>query len=302
MVEVKPAIEISALGKRYGRGDKFALNNLSIKVMPGEVYGFLGPNGAGKSTTIRLLMNFIQPSSGSARILGMDVVRQSVEIKRQVGYLSGDIALYAKMTGRQFLEYMSELQPPKNIKYVNQLADRFQANLDIKIRDLSKGNRQKIGLLQAFMHKPKVLILDEPTSGLDPLMQEQFFELLKEGTKTGGCVFVSSHNLSEVQKMCDRIGFIREGELIMEQFLDDAAELAARTFDLTFSGPAPKTELKAIAGSQLKSVSTNQVTITMHGDLSPLFKVLARYKVVAINQREVNLEEEFLSFYQKGKS
>jgi ABC-2 type transport system ATP-binding protein len=301
MAELKPAIEISGLGKRYGHSDKFALNKVSIKVMPGEVYGFLGPNGAGKSTTIRLLMNFIQPTSGSAQILGMDVVRQSVDIKRRVGYLSGDIALYSKMTGRQFLDYMGELQPPQNLKYVNALAERFQANLNVKIRDLSKGNRQKIGLLQAFMHKPKVLILDEPTSGLDPLMQEQFFELLKESTKAGGCVFVSSHNLSEVQKMCGRIGFIREGELIMEQALDEVAELAARTFDITFSGPAPKAELKAIAASQVKPVSTNQVTISLRGNLSPLFKVLARHNVAAINQREVNLEEEFLSFYKKGQ-
>jgi len=302
MAKLKPAIEINGLGKRYGQSEKFALSNLTIKVMPGEVYGFLGPNGAGKSTAIRLLMNFIQPTVGTARILGLDIVDDSVEIKRHVGYLSGEIALYSKMTARQFLQYMGELQPPYNTKYVNELAERFQANLDVKIRDLSKGNRQKIGLLQAFMHKPKVLILDEPTSGLDPLMQEEFFELLKNTTKAGGCVFVSSHNLGEVQKMCDRIGFIREGQLIIEQALDEVAELAARTFDITFSEPAPKLELKSIAGAEVKSSTANQATISMRGDLSPLFKVLARHKVDAINQREVNLEEEFLSFYQRGKS
>ena len=296
----KPAISIDKLSKRYGNSQAMAIKDLDLQVMPGEVYGFLGPNGAGKSTTIRLLMNFIQPTAGTAEILGKDVVKDSVEVKRSVGYLAGEISLYPKMTGRQLLDYMADLRPLENISYVRQLAKRFEANLDMKIRDLSKGNRQKIGLLQAFMHKPKVLILDEPTSGLDPLMQEEFFALLKEVTSAGGCVFVSSHNLAEVQRMCDRVGFIREGELITEQSISEIAEAAARTFEITFVGKVPRSELKAIAGAKVSQSRGNQITISLRGDLSLLFKVLARHKVAGISQQEINLEEEFLRFYKKG--
>lgn len=294
------AISISKLSKRYGAGQKYALKDLTLQVMPGEVYGFLGPNGAGKSTTIRLLMNFIQPTNGTARILGKDILGDSVEVKKSVGYLSGEVALYPKLTGRQFLEYMSELSPPKNKNYVGELAGRFEANLDMRIRDLSKGNRQKIGLLQAFMHQPKVLILDEPTSGLDPLMQEEFFKLLKETTKQDGCVFVSSHNMAEVQHMCDRVGFIREGELISEQNIAEVAAAAARTFDIGFADKVPKAELAAIPGAKVVSSGHRQITISLRGDLAPLFKVLAKSQVAGINQREINLEEEFLRFYKKG--
>jgi len=296
------AIFSEGLSKRYPGTDFLALNKLDLSIKTGEVYGFLGPNGAGKSTTIRLLMNFIQPTAGHAQILGQNIVTDSVAIKRQVGYLAGEIALYPKMTGRQFLDYMSDLQPPKNKAYVNQLAKRFQANLNVKIRDLSKGNRQKIGLLQAFMHQPKILILDEPTSGLDPLMQEEFFKLLKETTAAGGSVFVSSHNLAEVQRMCDRVGFIREGRLITEQSMAEIAAAAARTFTITFEGAPPRAELAAIPGAKVKLSGSGQVNVSLRGELSPLFKVLAKHKVAGIDQQELNLEEEFLHFYRAKDS
>lgn len=295
------AIITKNLSKRYSKGGNYALQDLSLNIEPGEVYGFLGPNGAGKSTTIRLLMNFIQPTSGNAEVLGLDAVQDSVAIKQQVGYLSGEVALYSKMTGRQFLEYMADLYGLKSKKYLNELAKRFQANLSYKIRDLSKGNRQKIGLLQAFMHQPKVLILDEPTSGLDPLMQEQFFELLKEVTASGGSVFVSSHNMAEVQRMCDRVGFIREGKLVSEQSIAQIAAAAAKNFEITFEGPAPKAELAAIKGAKVTAISTNKLNIRLRGELSPLFKVLARHKVAGISQQELNLEDEFLHFYRGKK-
>ena len=295
------AIAINKMSKRYGSADKLSLKDLTLRVGRGQVYGFLGPNGAGKSTTIRLLMNFIQPTFGGGSILGKDIVRDSVEVRRQVGYLSGEIALYSKMTGRQMLEYLSDLQPAK-AKYIHELADRFQANLDVRIRDLSKGIRQKIGLLQAFMHKPKVLILDEPTSGLDPLMQEEFFSLLKEVTSDGGSVFFSSHNLAEVQRVCDRIGFIREGELISEQNIAEVAAEAARTFTITFIDKAPRAELSAIKGANVTVSGHQQLTVSLRGDLSPLFRVLARHQVAGINQQEINLEDEFLRFYKRPKS
>jgi beta-exotoxin I transport system ATP-binding protein len=294
------AISIKALSKRYGSGRPLALKDLSLDVMPGEVYGFLGPNGAGKSTTIRLLMNFIQPTSGTAYIFGKDIVKDSVSIRQSIGYLSGEVALYPKLTGHEFLDYMADLHTPRQDGFVKELAKRFEANLDMKIRDLSKGNRQKIGLLQAFMHKPKVLILDEPTSGLDPLMQEEFFKLLKEATKAGGCVFVSSHNLAEVQRMCDRVGFIREGELISQQNIAEVAAAAAKTFDITFVNEVPNKELAAIPGAKVVKTGHMKLTISLRGELAPLFKVLAKAQVAGISQQEINLEEEFLRFYKKG--
>jgi ABC-2 type transport system ATP-binding protein len=301
MPEPSPAIFTKNLSKKYSGVNSYALRDLNIKIMPGEVYGFLGPNGAGKSTTIRILMNFIQPSSGNAQICGQDIVKDSVVIKSRVGYLSGEVELYPKMSGKEFLDYMSDLQPPKNKNYKKELAKIFEANLSRPIHDLSKGNRQKIGLIQAFMHEPEVLILDEPTSGLDPLMQEQFFELVSKTKTRGATLFISSHNLGEVQKMCDRVGFIREGKLIGEQNIAAAISDAARTFDVTFAEKAPVSMLEKIKDAKISRSTDKHATIHMRGDLSPMFKELSKHNVTSINQRELNLEEEFLHFY-KGKS
>jgi ABC-2 type transport system ATP-binding protein len=296
-----PAIITEGLSKKYPGTKVHALKDLDIKIMPGEVYGFLGPNGAGKSTTIRTLMNFIQPTSGAARICGLDIVEDSVNIKSKVGYLAGSLALYSKMTGRQFLSYMAELQPPKHAGNVDVLAKRFNASLNKKISDLSKGNQQKIGIIQAFMHQPEVLILDEPTSGLDPLMQEQFYELVKEAKGQGAAVFVSSHNLTEVQKMCDRVGFIREGRLISEQTLADLAKEATQTFDIGFASEVPLAQLKKIPKVKVVKNSHHHATVHMHGNLSSLFAVLAKHEVSSINQREASLEQEFMQFYEGAK-
>lgn len=290
-------IVTSGLCKRYGDSDKYAVSDLNIHVNGGEIYGFLGPNGSGKSTTIRLLLNIIQPTSGSAKIFGKDVVADSVNIRRRVGYLSGDVALYSKMTGSQLLRYMAELQPPKDIKLKDDLVRRFQADINSPIRSLSKGNRQKIGIIQAFMHEPEVLILDEPTAGLDPLMQEEFFRLVEETKQRGGCVFLSSHNLSEVQKICDRVGFIREGKLIAQQKIASLDIGTVKTFDIVFKDKVPIKELKGLPGAKAEPVSATQVSLHIKGDLSPLFKILAGSKVLAINQREISVEHEFLRYY-----
>ncbi len=295
------AIKIAGLSKRYGNSPTLALDKLSLDVKSGEVYGFLGPNGAGKSTTIRTLLNFIQPTAGNAQILGLDVVRDSVQVKKTVGYLAGDVALYERMTGRELINYLATLQSPKHAGYASELAKRFQANTRVKIHSLSKGNKQKIGIIQAFMHEPDVLILDEPTSGLDPLMQEEFFKLIRECKERGACVFFSSHNLAEVQRVCDRVAFIREGKLIVEQVVAEVAATAARTFEVTFLDEPAKTELRAIPGAKIEMPTPTQATIHMSGDLAPMFRVLARHKVAAINQRELNLEDEFLHFYSEGK-
>lgn len=291
------SIVIRNLSKRYTGSDIYALKNLSLSVAPGEVYGFLGPNGAGKSTTIRLLMNFIQPSSGSASILGEDVVDQSVAIKQSVGYLAGDFAIYPKITGWQYISYLSELQKPVK-GYDKELSRLLNAELDKKLGDLSRGNRQKIGIIQAFMHQPQILILDEPTSGLDPLMQEVFHQLIKESKQRGASVFVSSHIMSEVQKTCDRVGIIRAGKLVSEEDISQLAKKAAQTFDIIFSEKAPISELKKIKGVRIERQEAKQVTLHINGKLAPLFTVLSKHDVSNIDARNLDLEDMFMKFYQ----
>lgn len=293
------AIQIDKLSKRYPGTKEYALSDLSLQVQPGEVYGFLGANGAGKSTTIRTLLNFIQPSGGHATILGKDVVRDSVAIKQHIGYLAGDVALYDKMSGAQFLRYMAGLQPARNPRYVRELVKIFDADPRKPLRNLSKGNRQKFGLIQAFMHEPRVLILDEPTSGLDPLMQEEFFKLIKKIKAGGASVFVSSHNLAEVQRMCDRVGFIRGGQLVAEQSIAELTATAAQTFDVTFAGPAPLEHLHRLRG-KVTVLTPNRVTIHIQGGLAPFLQLLGRTSVIRLDKPEVNLEEEFLQFYRRA--
>jgi ABC-2 type transport system ATP-binding protein len=292
-------IVLSNLSKRYASTDKLALNQVSLHVDAGEVYGFLGPNGAGKSTAIRTLLNFIQPTSGSATILKKDIVKYSVEIKKSVGYLSGDFAIYPKMTGHQYLKYMGQLQPPTSKKYVDELIKRLKAEPEKKLGELSRGNRQKFGIIQAFMHQPKIIILDEPTSGLDPLMQEEFYKLVAESKKRGAAIFMISHILSEVQRTCDRVGIIRDGKLIEERVIADMAREASQTFDITFSGKVPLVELKKIKGAKVTDFVDSTLTIHMHGKLAPLFSVLAKSDVTKIDARNLDLEDMFLGFYSE---
>lgn len=296
------AIDCRKLSKRYHGSKVYALKGLTLQVHPGEVYGFLGPNGAGKSTTIRTLLNFIQPTEGSARIMGMDIVKKSVGVKHEIGYLSGEFSLYRKLTGRQFLDYMAELHPLKHREYLQHLVKIFEADLKPHLGTLSKGNRQKLGLLQAFMHEPSVIILDEPTSGLDPLMQEVFFGLIHEVKSKGATVFVSSHNLAEVLRMCDRVGFIREGKLIGEETIAKLQTRSAHTFVITFADPAPLAELKKLPGAKAVAHDKYHVRVEMQGELTPLFAILARHHVTRLDQEEANLEQEFLRYYSKGKA
>lgn len=297
-----PAIHINGLSKKYPGSNVSALDNLSIKIYPGEVYGFLGPNGAGKSTTIRLLMNYIQPSGGNASIKGYDIVSQSMEIRKSIGYLSGDLAMYPKMTGRQFLDYMSELQQLKNKSAITKLAGRLNADLSKRLSDLSRGNRQKIGIIQAFMHDPDIFILDEPTSGLDPLVQETFYELIQEAKQRGATILMSSHVLSEVQKMCDRVGIIREGKLVSENNIAEMATAATQTFDIVFAHKVPLAELKKIKGARIEKQDGQKVTVHIYGKLSELFSVLAKHDVTKIDARNLDLEEAFMHFYQDEDS
>ncbi len=291
------AISCKGLSKRYKGTDIYALRSLDLDIKAGEVYGYLGPNGAGKSTTIRTLMNFIQPTEGSAAIMGLDIVRDSVEIKRSVGYLSSDMAMYDKMTGYQFLDYMSDLQGSGDRAYRQELIKRFQPELDKKLGDLSRGNKQKVGIIQAFMHQPDTLIMDEPSSGLDPLMQEAFYDLIKESGQRGAAVFMSSHILSEVQRICDRVGIIRKGKLIVERDINEMAKEAAHTFDITFTGKPPLAKLKKLKGVEVSTHDDNDVRVHVHGELGPLLGELSKDGVVKLDARQLNLEEMFMRFY-----
>lgn len=297
-----PVIKTNGLTKKYDRTSKPALENLSIEIDQGEVYGFLGPNGAGKSTTIRLLLGLLRPTSGSAAINQLDTFSQSVQIKKSLGYLSGDLAMYPKMTGSQLLRYVDSLSPGSSMKESEVLAQKLQANLDKPLGQLSRGNRQKIGIIQAFAHKPDVLILDEPTSGLDPLMQENFYELVIDAKKRGACIFMSSHILSEVQKMCDRVGIIREGRLVSQQSIADMTLEAASALEITFAQPAPVDELRKLTGARLEVRAKNEVTVHIKGNLSPLFAILATHEVTKIDTRSLDLEELFMHFYADGGS
>ena len=300
--EDNPAgIVIDKLSKRYRGTDKFALDKLSISVKPGEIYGFLGPNGAGKSTAIRLLLNFLIPTNGTASINGLDIVKDSVAIRKSIGYLSGDMALYPKLTGKQFINFMADLQGVHDNTYQKELIEKLKPDLHKKLGELSRGNKQKVGLVQAMMHKPEVIILDEPTTGLDPLMQEVFYSLLQDAKKRNATIFVSSHILSEVQKMCDRVGIIREGTLVDEANIAELAFEATQTFDLEFKTKAPLAKLKKIQGAEVVSNSDNTATVHLHGELHDLLSVLAKCDIIRMDTRTLDLEEEFMHFYKSEK-
>ena len=295
------AIDCQKLTKRYRGSDIDALSNLTIHVKAGEVYGFLGPNGAGKSTTIRTLMNFIQPTAGSATILGQDIVKNSVKVKADVGYLSSDMALYDKMTGHQFLDYMGELQPGTNKTYRQELVKRLRPDLNKKLGNLSRGNKQKVGIIQAFMHQPKVLIMDEPSSGLDPLMQETFYDLIEEGKSRHTAVFFSSHIFSEVQKICDRVGIIRDGKLVVERDIAEMIKDAAHTFDITFAGEPPLTKLHKLKDVTVGRHKGQDVRVHVRGKLSHFLRELSTYDVARLDAHQLDLEEMFMRYYGSEK-
>ena len=286
------------LTKRYGRGQALALDNLSFEIQPGEVYGYLGANGAGKSTTIRLLMNFLQPTSGSATITGFDSVRDTVAIKKHVGYLAGDVALYTKPTGRELLDYLAALQGGVDKTYRRQLETQLQADLDKPLGSLSKGNRQKIGIIQALMHQPKVLILDEPTSGLDPLMQEVFYAAITTAKDRGTAVLMSSHNLAEAERICDRIGIVKHGKLIHEQNIGTDTELGKPIFRVVLAKPSAVAQLRKSSHlTVLSQEGSNTVLLQPKGTIASALQALGQFEIRDFTTQQMNLEDEFIEYY-----
>jgi ABC-2 type transport system ATP-binding protein len=292
----RPAIATSGLSKDFGSGR--GLFGLDLEVREGEVFGFLGPNGAGKSTTMRLLLDLIRPTSGSAQMLGLDTVNDSLEIRRRVGFLPGDFALYPKLTGRAMLDYLAELRGGVDPRVRDSLVDRFGADIDRPIRQLSTGNRQKIGLVQAFMHEPELLILDEPIAGLDPLVQQSFHALLGEVSAEGRTVFLSSHTLSEVERVTDRLAILRQGRLVVVDSLENLRKIAVQRLEIEFGEPVDVAEFRALPGVTEVHAEGTTVTVGFEGSADAVVKAAARHEVRAIRPREEDLEDIFLQYYK----
>jgi ABC-2 type transport system ATP-binding protein len=294
-VSAEDVIATRGLSKDYGAGR--GLFGLDLEVRRGEVFGFLGPNGAGKTTTMRLLLDLIRPSSGSASVLGLDARRQSLEIHRRVGFLPGDLALYPRMTGRAVLDYFAKLRGGVDRRLRDSLADRFDAELDRPVRELSTGNRQKLGLIQAFMHEPELLILDEPIAGLDPLVQRSFHTLLGEVGAQGRTVFLSSHTLSEVERVTDRLAILRHGRLVVVDSLENLRKVAVQRLEIEFEEPVDAAEFRALPGVRDARAEGRTVSVAFEGSADEVVKAAAAHPVDAIRTREDDLEEIFLRYY-----
>jgi ABC-2 type transport system ATP-binding protein len=290
-----PVIQIEQLTKSYGphRG----IVDIDLQVEQGEAFGFLGPNGAGKTTTIRTLLDHIRPTSGRARIFGIDTTGDPVAIHRRLGYLPGEFALYDKLTGGQTLDYFANLRGGVDRLYQQDLIARLDVDPSRRFREYSKGNKQKIGLIIALQHRPDLLLLDEPTSGLDPLVQQTFYAVIREAKAEGRTIFLSSHILSEVEKTCDRVGIIRDGRLVKVDSVEGLRDLAHHQVELVFAGPAPTAEFEAIPGVSDLVAENHTLRLRLSGSITPIVRAAANYELLDFVSREPSLEETFLAQY-----
>jgi beta-exotoxin I transport system ATP-binding protein len=292
------AIETHALTKRYGAAR--GIEDLTMSVPRGEVFGFLGPNGAGKTTTIRTLLGLLHPTSGSAEVLGLDTRRSSLAIRSRLGNLPGEFAYDERMTGRELIAYAGALRGIGDLRPAQLLAQRLEADLSRRLGELSRGNRQKVGLILALWHDPELLVLDEPTGGLDPLMQEEFHAIVAERRDHGTTVFLSSHDLDEVQRVCDRVGIIREGRLAA---VEDVAEMRTRAYrnvTVEFGDDEDLAALAALPVVDGLEVDGRSARFRVRGDLDPVVKALGRHAVRDLEITRPTLEELFLTYYHHG--
>lgn len=294
-------IYAEGLTKHYG--DVRALVDLNLDIKAGEIFGFLGPNGAGKTTTIRTLLDEIRPTAGKASIMGLDTHKEAVEIRRHIGYLPADLALYPNLTGKDTLTYFANLRGGVDWTYVNSLAERLNADLSKKVGNLSSGNRQKVGLIQAFMNKPEVFIFDEPSSGLDPLVQREFQNMMREVAKKGSSVFLSSHTLSEVQNVANRVGIIRRGKLVAIESISELRSKAIRRIELDFDTPVEAAVFESIPGVRDVVVENHHVVLSYDGKIEDMLRVVIdKYELMDIRTQEADLEEIFLNYYRREKT
>ena len=291
-------IEVEGLTKSYG--SKRGIDDVSFQVEEGEVFGFLGPNGAGKTTTIRLLMALLHADGGGARIAGLDCWKQSLEVKRLVGYMPGEPALDPNLTGGQILEYFAHLRGGVDHDYLKQLIERFELDISRKFRQYSTGNKRKVVLIQAFMHRPRLLILDEPTSGLDPLNQLEFEKMVIEARDDGRTVFLSSHVLSEVEKICSRVGIIRDGSLVRIGGVSEVAAIKRYEITITFADVVSAEMFRMLDGvAEVESLEHgHSVRLAMQGPADAVIKAAAGHQVVSLTSHEPSLEDSFLRYYE----
>jgi ABC-2 type transport system ATP-binding protein len=290
------AIRTAGLSKRYG--ETLALDALDLEIRVGEVYGYLGPNGSGKTTTIRLLLGLHRPSAGTATLFGIDAWSEPVAAHRRTAYVAGEPFLWPALTGAETLELLARLHGSTDTAYREVLVERFQLDTSKRLRALSKGNRQKVQLVAAFATRADLLVLDEPTNGLDPLMEVAFRQTVQEAKERGQTAFLSSHILSEVEALCDRVGILRRGRLVDEGTLAELRHLSAQTIEVTFAGAAP--EFPALPGVHLTKAGANALRFEVTGEVGRLLAAIARHSVVALTSREPSLEEIFLHHYDEG--
>jgi len=296
-MNANPAISIQNLSKSYGRVQ--ALFGIDLAVERGDIFGFLGPNGAGKTTTIRCLLDLIRPNGGAARVLGIDPQTDPVAVRARVGYLPGELAIADDLTGEQALRFFNSLRGNHaDWAYVRQLADRLQLDLTRKIKNLSKGNKQKVGVVQALMHRPELLMLDEPTAGLDPLMQQEVLRLLRQANADGATVFFSSHIMSEVEAVAERVGIIRAGRVVEVAETRTLIDRSLRHATVRFQTPVDSGFLDDLPGVKvLARDDSSSVTLQITGDMDGLIKVLAVFPVADLQTARPTLEEVFLAYY-----
>lgn len=288
-------IEINGLTKDYG--DHKGNFDLTFSVEEGEVFGYLGPNGAGKTTTIRHLMGFLTPDKGSAQILGLDGSLSSADIMKHLGYLPGEIAFFDGMNGMEFLSFMAEMRGLKDTSLRDKLVDLFELDTKGKIRKMSKGMKQKLGIVCAFMHDPKVLILDEPTSGLDPLMQKTFADLILEEKSRGKTILMSSHSFEEVERTCDRVGIIRQGELVAIENMHDLKQMRRKIYLVAFDKAISASNFADSCGFDIIEVNDNKVKLSILGNVTEFVKAMHNYTIIDLNTETSSLEDIFMHYY-----
>ncbi len=291
-------IQTRKLTKSYGKARGIIEVDLSVK--KGEVFGFLGPNGAGKSTTIRTLLDYIRPTSGSSLVNGMDPTKEGARVRRSVGYLPSDFGTYRSMTARDYLKTLLAMMRHTGPNRIEELSERMQLDLSRKIKDFSRGNRQKVGVISAFMHEPDLVILDEPTTGLDPLMQQEFYKIVLEEKEKGRTVFLSSHILAEVEYICDRVGIIKEGKLIVVERMSAFKSKTGKIMNVEFDRPVDLKTFSSIPGvTNLKKGQGNVIVMIVASDIDAVIKEIAMHTVVDLTYDEVSLEDLFLKYYGK---
>jgi ABC-2 type transport system ATP-binding protein len=297
-VVVPPPIRAQALSKLYGR--ERGVLDLDFTVQSGEVFAFLGPNGAGKTTTIRLILDLIRPTRGTIEVFGHDP-RHDVSLRRRIGYLPGDLRLYERLSARELCVYFAHLRGLGGAGRAAEIASLLELPFERPIRSLSKGNRQKTGIVQAFMHDPDLLVLDEPTAGLDPLVQQVFYRLLADARERGATTFLSSHVLPEVQRVADRVAVVRDGQLVLVESVEELRARASTRLEATFASAPPRHAFDGIKTAEEIDRHGRTVLFAVHGEIDALIKALARYPVTAIDSHEADLEDIFLTLYRNGE-